>query len=214
MARSKSSKQWLKEHHSDTYVKRSKQEGYRARSVYKLQEIQQSHKILKPGMIVVDLGAAPGSWSEFVVQVVGSQGKVFAVDILPIKPIKDVIFIQGDFTDEKVLESLLNKTGASKVDAILSDMAPNLSGCSITDQARSVELLEAAFNFAKKNLKAKGIFLCKAFQGEDFQNLLKKLKTHFSEVKTIKPPASRSRSREVFLLAYDVVESKIINKVL
>ncbi|OGT07043.1 MAG: 23S rRNA (uridine(2552)-2'-O)-methyltransferase [Gammaproteobacteria bacterium GWE2_37_16] len=199
--KSSSSKRWLHEHNSDVYVKRAHQEGYRARSVYKLQEIQAIHKILKPGMVVVDLGAAPGGWSEFVAKTIGKSGKVFAVDILSMQPIAGVEFIHGDFTDPKIVNALSQRIGGAEVDAVLSDMAPNLSGCSVTDQARSLELLEAALVFAKKFLKLKGIFLCKAFQGAELIKFTNELRKNFSTVKIIKPPASRSRSKEIFLLA-------------
>ena len=200
-SKSSSSKRWLHEHHSDVYVKRAHLEGYRARSVYKLQEIQSCHKILKSGMVIVDLGAAPGGWSEFVVKTVGKAGKVFAVDILSMSPILGVNFIHGDFTDPKIVIALLQEIGGAEVDVVLSDMAPNLSGCSVTDQARSLELLEAALVFAKKTLKPKGIFLCKAFQGAELIKFTNELRKNFSITKIIKPPASRSRSKEIFLLA-------------
>lgn len=196
-----SSNRWLKEHFSDIYVKRAKQEGFRARSVYKLMEIQERYKIIKPNMVVVDLGASPGGWSEYVVKLVSPGGKVFALDILPMQPINGVEFIQGDFTQNNVVQDLYTRLNDLKVDAVLSDMAPNLSGLSIVDQVRSTDLSERAFVFAKKVLKPDGLFLTKTFQGAGFNTFLKRLRHNFAQVKVIKPEASRSRSSEIFLLA-------------
>jgi 23S rRNA (uridine2552-2'-O)-methyltransferase len=201
MAQTKSSKRWLAEHRSDPYVRRAKEEGLRARSAYKLLEIQKIYKLLRPGMLVVDLGAAPGSWSEIAVRCVKPNGQVFALDILPIQPLVGVTFLQGDFTDSEVFASLEQLLDGQKVDVVLSDMAPNLSGIADLDQARSLELAEAALKFTLKTLKADGTFLLKVFQGHDFQGFLKKMRDNFQEVKSIKPEASRSRSKEIFLLA-------------
>jgi len=201
MKKSKSSKHWLEEHFSDVYVKKAQKAGYRARSVYKLLEIQERYKIIKPNMTVVDLGAAPGGWSELLVKLVKPIGKVIAVDILPIKPIAGVEIIQGDFTHEEVTKALLARGLAQNTDAVLSDMAPNMSGVSVSDQARSIALVESAALFAIKILKPKGIFLAKLFHGEGFDKVLEMLQKKFKEVKIIKPDASRSRSREVYLLA-------------
>jgi 23S rRNA (uridine2552-2'-O)-methyltransferase len=199
--KSKSSNRWLKEHFSDIYVKRAKQEGFRARSVYKLMEIQERYKIIKSNMIVVDLGASPGGWSEYVVELVAPKGRVFALDILPMQSIGGVEFIQGDFTQDVVMQDLCARLGGQKVDAVLSDMAPNLSGLSIVDQARSMDLVKRAFVFAQMVLKPGGLFLTKIFQSEEFDGFLKSLRRSFGEVKVIKPEASRARSGEIFLLA-------------
>jgi len=198
-----SSKKWLKEHFSDSYVKRAKQDGFRARSVYKLMDIDKRYKIIKPNMVVVDLGAAPGGWSEYVAKKLDGGGKIFALDILPMKPVRGVDFLQGDFTKDGVVEKLLKMLKDQKVDVVLSDMAPNLSGVKLTDQMRSLTLLEQAFDFAMKVLKKNGVFLVKAFHGVDFEGFLNNLRKNFREVKIIKPEASRSRSSEVFLLARD-----------
>ena len=201
MRKSKSSNRWLKEHFSDVYVKRAKQEGFRARSVYKLIEIQERYKIIKPNMFIVDLGAAPGGWSEYVAQSIGTKGRVFALDILPMHPIMGVEFIQGDFTQDVVVKNLESCLNGAKIDLVLSDMAPNLSGLDVVDQSRSMNLAQRALDFAKTVLKPGGVFLTKVFQGAEFDMFLKSLRHYFGEVKVIKPDASRSRSREVFLLA-------------
>ncbi|EKE01397.1 MAG: ribosomal RNA large subunit methyltransferase J [uncultured bacterium] len=203
MKKSKSSNRWLKEHFSDIYVKKAKQEGFRARSVYKLSEIQERYKIIKPNMFVVDLGAAPGGWSEYAVQLVAPKGKIFALDILPMQPIKGVDFIQGDFTQDDVVKDLHARLNGEKIDVVLSDMAPNLSGLSVVDQSRSINLVEIALAFAQKGLKPGGVFLTKIFQGAGFENFVKNLRHSFGEVKVIKPDASRARSKEIFLLARD-----------
>lgn len=199
--KSKSSNRWLKEHFSDIYVKQARQEGFRARSVYKLIEIQERYKIIKPNMFVVDLGAAPGGWSEYTVQLVGPKGKVIALDILPMQPIRKVEFIQGDFTQDDVIKKLNELIHKQKFDALLSDMAPNLSGLSVVDQSRSMDLVERALSFAQTVLKPGGLFLTKIFQGAEFDVFLKNLCHNFTEVKIIKPNASRARSSETFLLA-------------
>jgi len=201
MPKSKSSRLWLREHRNDTYVQRAKKEGYRARSVYKLLEINDRHKLFKPGMVVIDLGAAPGSWSKLALEKIGKKGMLLALDILPIEPIPGVIFLQGDFTKNIIIEELMKKLDGKLVDVVLSDMAPNLSGCEITDQSKTMELALAALIFARKVLAPHGIFLVKVFQGEEFPNYLKKIREYFMEIKTIKPEASRARSKEVFLLA-------------
>lgn len=201
MARSKSSGRWLKEHFSDVYVKRAQHEGFRARSVYKLIEMQERYKIITPHMTIVDLGAAPGSWSEFVVRMIKPPGRVVALDILSMRSIFGVEFIQGDFTDTKVVTALIQKLGGKSVDVVLSDMAPNLSGISIVDAARAIGLVESALYFAKQVLKINGTFLVKIFQGEGFDGILRELRKNFKSVNVIKPSASRSRSKEVFILA-------------
>ena len=196
-----SSGRWLKEHFSDVYVKRAKQEGFRARSVYKLMEINERYKIIKSNMFVVDLGAAPGGWSEYVVKLVGNKGKVFALDILPIRPISGVEFIQGDFTKDEAAKNLYNLLHGKKIDVVLSDMAPNLSGVKVVDQMLAVELAKKALDFSCMVLKCGGAFLVKVFHGVGFDDFLKSLRQNFNEVKVIKPDASRARSSEVFLLA-------------
>lgn len=199
-----SSSRWLKEHFSDPYVKRAKKEGFRARSVYKLMEIVERHKFIRSDMVAVDLGAAPGGWSEYIVQLIGKQGKIFAVDLLPIKPISGVEFVQGDFTQEEVMQVLHNRLHGQKIDLVLSDMAPNLSGVKVVDQMKGMELAKSALNFAKQVLKPQGVFLLKIFYGLEFEDFLKVLQKSFGEVKVIKPDASRSRSSEVFLLAREL----------
>jgi 23S rRNA (uridine2552-2'-O)-methyltransferase len=208
--KSKSSGRWLKEHFSDIYVKRAKQDGFRARSVYKLMEIQERYGIIKHNMIVVDLGASPGGWSEYVVQLIGSGGEVFALDILPMQPIKGVEFIQGDFTQDDVMKDLCARLNQRKVDVVLSDMAPNLSGLSVVDQAQTMDLVERALVFAQMTLKTKGLFVTKVFQGDGFDVFLKNLRHSFGEVKVIKPEASRARSSEVFLMARNFKPKKSI----
>ena len=201
MARTKSSKRWLKEHFTDNYVKLARQNGYRSRAAYKLLEIQDKDKLIKSGMTVVDLGAAPGGWSEVAAKLVGSSGRLVALDILPMEPIAGVEFIQGDFTDEAVLTALLEKVPGHSVDLVISDMAPNISGMKAIDQPRVSYLVELAVDFAKQVLKPDGALLIKTFQGSDFEALLKDLRQHFATVKSRKPGASRARSNELFLLA-------------
>lgn len=203
MSRSKSSRQWLTEHFSDTFVKRAQKANVRARSFFKLEEIQNHYKIIGPQSKVVDLGAAPGSWSEFAAKLIGPQGKIFAVDLLPIIPIPRVEFIQGDFTKDEIVNALLQKIGADKIDVVISDMAPNASGIPEVDQLRAIVLCEKALEFSQKVLKKGGSLLIKTFQGQGWQEFLQSLKKNFSVVKTIKPEASRARSREVYILAQD-----------
>lgn len=198
---SKSSRRWLREHFSDPYVKKAHQAGLRSRAVYKLQEIVERDKLFKSGMIVIDLGSAPGSWSELVVKCVGKMGRVIAMDILPMEPIEGVEFIQGDFNDEAVLKQLLDKIGHTKVDWVISDIAPNMSGVDSVDQARSMAIAELALDFALQVISDSGGFLIKIFQGEGFDAYLVQLKKHFKKVVIRKPKASRGRSREVYILA-------------
>jgi 23S rRNA (uridine2552-2'-O)-methyltransferase len=201
MPRSKSSKRWLKEHFSDPYVKRAQQEGYRSRAVFKLMEIQQRDKLFKQGMIVIDLGAAPGGWSQQVVQWVGKNGKVVALDILPMDGIAGVDFLQGDFREEAVLQELLSRLQGSQVDIVLSDMAPNMSGVSGIDQPRVMYLAELSMELVQKVLKPGGALLIKLFHGAEFDDFLRGLRKRFTKVVVRKPEASRSRSAEVYLLA-------------
>ena len=201
MARSKSSGRWLKEHFDDHYVKQSQKEGWRSRASYKLLEIQEKDHIFRPGSKVVDLGAAPGGWSQVAVQLVGEQGRVVASDILPMDAIAGVDFVQGDFTEETVLEQILATIGADQVDLVISDMAPNMSGVLSVDQPNAMYLVELALDLSRQVLRRGGIFLTKVFQGEGFDEYLRDMKTSFDKVQTRKPQASRARSREVYLLA-------------
>ncbi|HLA75471.1 MAG TPA: 23S rRNA (uridine(2552)-2'-O)-methyltransferase RlmE [Gammaproteobacteria bacterium] len=201
MSRTKSSSRWLKEHFDDPYVKRAQQEGYRARAVYKLLEINDQDHILRPGMSVVDLGAAPGGWSQVAARIVGEKGRVIALDILPMEPINRVEVLQGDFTEQAVLDSLLNTLAGAKVDLVMSDMAPNISGMRSVDQPRAMYLAELALDLARKVLAPGGDLLIKVFQGGGFDELYKELRLSFKQVIVRKPKASRPRTREVYLLA-------------
>jgi 23S rRNA (uridine2552-2'-O)-methyltransferase len=193
-------KDWIKEHVADAYVKRAKAEGMRSRAAYKLREIAERDRLLAPGMIVVDLGAAPGGWSQVAAGRVGARGKVIALDILDMVSLNGVTFIRGDFQDETALVALERALGGEKIDLVLSDMAPNISGVSVSDQARAMALAELALDFALKHLKPKGNFLVKTFQGAGFEFFLKSLRGHFAAVAIRKPEASRSRSSEVYLV--------------
>ena len=207
MAKSKSSKNWLTEHEDDLWVKRARLEGYRSRASFKLLEIQQSDRLIQPGMTVVDLGSAPGGWSQVAAKLVGFRGKVIASDILPMESISGVDFVQGDFTEENCLKEILalvkdnHANNLGRVDLVISDMAPNLSGMAAIDQPRSMYLVELAMDFARTTLKGQGSLLSKVFQGEGYDALLRELKQDFSQVIVRKPQASRARSREVYLLA-------------
>lgn len=200
MTKSKSSQQWLKEHFTDPYVKLAQAKGYRARSAFKLLEIQKKDHLIKPGMNVVDLGAAPGGWCQIAVECLKKKGLIFALDILPMDPIDGVDFIQGDFREDAVLNQLLEKVGGHAIDLVLSDMAPNTSGVKAVDIPRALYLAEIALDFAKQVLKPNGSFLVKVFQGEGFDDYLKTLRTTFKTIKIRKPQSSRDRSREVYLL--------------
>ncbi len=201
MTKSKSSQQWLTEHFTDDYVKQAKQAGYRSRSAYKLLEIQQKDQLIKPGMVIVDLGAAPGGWSQVAVELLKGTGQVFALDILPMDPVLGVDFIQGDFTENQVFDEFLRRLDGRKVDRVLSDMAPNLSGISVTDQAKSIYLAELALDFAGRTLKPDGKFLTKVFQGTGLPAYRKALEASFEKVVVRKPKASRDRSSEIYLLS-------------
>lgn len=201
MKKSKSSHRWLREHFDDVYVKKAQAEGYRSRAVYKLLEIQEKDKILKPGMTVVDLGAAPGGWMQIAKKYIGRNGVIIGLDLLAIEPIEGTEFIQGDFTSEEVYQQLTDMLAGRQVDIVLSDMAPNMSGIRDADQVKSIYLVELALDFAKQHLATGGTFLAKVFQGEGFEALLKDCKTHFKTVKMRKPDASRDRSSEMYLLA-------------
>ena len=201
MARSKSSHRWLKEHFDDEFVKRAQREGYRSRAVFKLEEIQRKDHILKPGMSVVDLGAAPGGWSQYALGLVGRKGRVVAMDILPMEPLPGVAFVQGDFREETVLEVLLNRLNGREIDLVMSDIAPNITGVDAVDQPRSMYLAELAVDFADRVLRPGGDLLVKLFQGEGFDPLLRALRARYDKVVMRKPRASRPRSREVYALA-------------
>ncbi|UCD69019.1 MAG: 23S rRNA (uridine(2552)-2'-O)-methyltransferase RlmE [Betaproteobacteria bacterium] len=201
MARSKSSRRWLREHFDDEYVKKAQRDGYRSRAVYKLEEIQQKDRLIKPGMTVVDLGAAPGSWSQYACALVGRKGKVVATDILPMEPLPGVSFVQGDFREDAVLEQLLQDLEGRSVDLVMSDMAPNISGVGAVDQPRAMYLAELAVEFAQRVVRPGGELLVKIFQGEGFDALLKELRSQYEKVVIRKPRSSRARSREVYALA-------------
>ena len=201
MARSKSSKQWLQEHFSDRYVKLAQEGGFRSRASFKLAEIQQRDRIIQPGMTVVDLGAAPGGWTQVARGIVGKHGVVVATDILPMDPLPDVDIVTGDFTDDAVLQAILDCLAGRKADLVISDMAPNLSGMKAVDQPRAMYLAELALDMATQVLTPGGTFLTKVFQGEGFEPYLQLLRTSFTKVVSRKPGASRARSRETFLLA-------------
>ena len=201
MARSKSSHRWLGEHFSDEYVKKAQQEGYRSRAVYKLKEIQDRDRIIQPAMKIVDLGAAPGGWSQYATELLGRKGRIVASDILPIDPLPFVEFVQGDFREDDVLQAILDLLGNERADLVISDMAPNMSGVDAVDQPRAIHLCELALDMAQRVLKPNGGFLVKLFQGEGSEAYLKDVKQHFKTVKIRKPAASRPRSREVYVLA-------------
>lgn len=201
MARSKSSAGWLKEHFDDPYVLKAKQEGWRSRAVYKLQEIDEKDKLFKPSMCVVDLGAAPGGWSQWTAHKIGSAGEVFALDLLPVEPFAGVTFIQGDFQDEAVYNQLLSALDGREVDVVMSDMAPNMSGNKGVDIPRAMYLVELSVELADQVLKRNGDLLMKVFQGEGYDQLLLTLKDKYQKVITRKPKASRPRSKEIYLLA-------------
>lgn len=204
MATKGGSRRWLREHFTDPYVKQAQQAGYRSRAVYKLLEIQERHHLFKSGMTVIDLGAAPGGWCQLVVNLIKPKGRLIALDLLPMEPIEGVDFIQGDFSDDLVLQALLEQLSASKADWVISDMAPNMSGNKGVDVPRSMYLSELALEFAIQVLHEKGGFLIKVFQGEGFDTLLNEIKGNFKIVSIRKPKASRGRSREVYILAKEL----------
>ena len=205
-ARPKNSRDWVQRHLSDPYVKRAQAEGFRSRSVYKLTEIHAKEKLVRPGMTVVDLGSAPGGWSQWVVKEVGTKGKLVAIDLLDMEPIKDVHFIKADFSESAGLNAVIAAIGGldAKVDLVISDMSPNLTGVVITDQARLFTLGELAMEFAIKFLKPNGVFLVKVFQGVGFEPYVKTLRENFKSVAAKKPVASRGESRETYLMARDL----------
>ncbi|MDG9669994.1 23S rRNA (uridine(2552)-2'-O)-methyltransferase RlmE [Hahella sp. CR1] len=201
MGRSKSSSRWLNEHHSDVYVKKSKEDGFRSRASYKLIELDRQDKLLKPGMTVIDLGAAPGGWSQVVADIVGDQGKVIACDLLAMDSIAGVTFFQGDFTEEEMLDAILNEVNGRPVDLVISDMAPNMSGMKSVDIPKAMYLVELALDLACRVLKKNGCFVAKVFQGEGFDQIMQESRGRFSSVNIRKPDASRARSREIYLVA-------------
>lgn len=200
MARSKSSHRWLQEHVNDPYVKQAQKDGYRSRSSYKLIELNEKDRLIRPGMLIMDLGSAPGGWSQVAGKIVGEKGRVLATDILPMDPIYNVDFIQGDFTEEAVFNQILEALGGRKPDLIISDIAPNISGIDSADQASSMYLVELALDMARRVLKSKGNFVAKVFQGSGSDAYLKELRTSFEKVSIRKPAASRPRSREVYVV--------------
>ena len=201
MARSKSSADWLKEHVDDIWVQKAQQDGYRTRASYKLIELDDKDKLIRPGSVVVDLGSAPGGWSQVVAQRVGEKGLVIASDILEMDAIADVTFIQGDFTTEEVYDQLVDVIDGRPVDLVISDMAPNMSGMSSIDQPGAMYLVELALDLARQVLKPNGSFVAKVFQGEGFDAYLADMKQSFAKVMIRKPKASRARSREVYIVA-------------
>ena len=199
--RSKSSERWLREHFSDPFVKRAQAEGWRSRAVFKLEQIDQRERLLKPGMVVLDLGAAPGAWSQYVRRRIGTSGRVVATDLLPMEPLAGVEFLQGDFREDAVFQQLKSTLGAAGVDLVLSDMAPNMSGMDAIDAPRGMYLAELALDMAGAVLKPGAGALIKVLQGAGFQELVALARTRFGRVRCLKPEASRSRSPETYLLA-------------
>lgn len=200
MARTKHGKSWIERHLNDPYVKKAQQQGFRSRASFKLLQLQQSDHLFKPGMKVVDLGAAPGGWSQVVTKEVGKSGKILAVDLLPMEPIPNVTFIQGDFCEDDILEQCQVVLGEQKIDWVLSDMSPNISGMMAVDQPRVMALAEISWDFAQAHLKEGGGFLVKVFQGSGFEPYIKMLRQSFKKVVIRKPDASRSESRELYVL--------------
>ncbi len=209
MKRSKTSKQWMHEHVTDTYVQRAQKEGYRSRAAYKLLEIDERDHLLKRGMVVVDLGATPGGWSQVAAARVAPSGKVIALDLLPLQAIHGVEFIQGDFREDSVLAQLEELLGGKLVGLVISDMAPNISGIDITDQARAMHLAELALDFSARHLQPSGAFLVKVFQGVGFEDYVKLMRSHFGRVVTRKPDASRGRSNELYILGIGKLEGAL-----
>ncbi|HEX9140149.1 MAG TPA: 23S rRNA (uridine(2552)-2'-O)-methyltransferase RlmE [Steroidobacteraceae bacterium] len=199
--RSKSSDRWLREHFTDRFVKQAQAEGWRSRAVFKLSEVDERERLLRPGMVVLDLGAAPGAWSQYARRKVGARGRVIATDILAMEALSGVEFLQGDFQESPVVEQLLTLAGNQGIDVLLSDMSPNLSGMDAIDQPRAMYLAELALELAGRVLKTGGAALIKVFQGAGFQELVAAAKVHFERVRCLKPEASRSRSPETYLLA-------------
>ncbi len=200
VAQSKTSKGWLKEHFDDPFVKQAQKDGYRSRASYKLIEVQEKDRLFRPGMTVVDLGSAPGGWSQVASRLIGEKGRIIASDILPMDSIADVAFIEGDFTEDSVFEEILVAIGDQPVDLVISDMAPNMSGTPEVDQPAAIYLCELALDMAERVLRPGGDFLIKVFHGEGFDDYFKLMRSRFDKVVTRKPDASRGRSRETYLL--------------
>lgn len=200
MARSRSSGRWLSEHFSDEYVKQAQAQGYRSRAVFKLKELDEKDKLFKPGMVVVDLGAAPGGWSQYAAEHIGKRGVIIALDLLPVEPLPGVTFFQGDFREESVLKTLMDHLAGREVDLVMSDMAPNMSGNRNVDQARGMHLAELALETAKDILRPGGTFVTKLFQGPDVDDYVQASRALFTKVSMRKPKASRDRSPEVYLV--------------
>jgi len=198
LARSKTSDRWLKEHFDDVWVKKSREDGYRSRASYKLIELDNKDRLFRPGQTVVDLGAAPGGWSQVAVERVGDNGTVVASDILEMSPIAGVAFVQGDFTEQSVLDELLDLLGERRADVVISDMAPNMSGMAAVDIPNAMGLVELALDMAQQVLKPGGVFVAKVFQGEGFDALLAEMRKSFGTVVSRKPDSSRARSREIY----------------
>jgi 23S rRNA (uridine2552-2'-O)-methyltransferase len=201
MAKTASSRKWLERQHSDPYVKRAQREGYRSRAAYKLLEIQEKDRIFRPGMRVLDLGAAPGSWSQIAARLVGVRGSVVALDLLPMDPLAGVIVMQGDFREPEMLDQLRETLGGESLDLVLSDMAPNITGMTVVDQPRAMYLVELALDLARSRLQPGGSLVVKVFQGTGFDDILTELRRSFSKVVSRKPKSSRSQSRELYLVA-------------
>ncbi len=201
MARTKSSNAWLAEHFSDPYVKRAQKEGYRSRAVYKLKELDERDHLIRPGMTIIDLGAAPGGWSQYARQRVGTQGRVIALDILPMDPIEGVTCLTADFTEDSALKRLEESLAGHSVNLVISDMAPNIRGITSVDAARAAHLVELAIEFARHHLVKGGGLVSKVFQGSEFTHIIKQLRDMFEKVSIRKPPASRARSAEVYVVA-------------
>ena len=203
MAKSKSSRRWLTEHFDDPYVKLAQQKGMRSRSAFKLLELHEKYKLIQPGMTVVDLGAAPGGWSQLCSPILGPRGRIIGMDLLEMEPLPGVEFIQGNFTEDEALHELEEALGGKPLDLVLSDMAPNMSGMATIDIAKAMYLAELAVDFVESHLKPGGNFVVKLFQGEGFDSYVRQVRTLFGKVQVRKPKASRPRSREVYLLARD-----------
>jgi 23S rRNA (uridine2552-2'-O)-methyltransferase len=206
MKASKSSKQWMREHVNDPYVQMAQKDGYRARAAYKLLELDERDNLIKPGMVVVDLGAAPGSWCQVVAKKMGEHGRIIALDLLPLSPLPRVEFIQGDFREESVLAQLEERLGGRPIGLVISDMAPNISGVVMADQARAMYLAELALDFAVTHLAPGGSFVAKVFQGAGFEEYMKSMRNHFTKVVARKPKASRDRSNEQYLVGLGKLE--------
>ena len=206
MKATKTSKQWMREHVNDPYVQMAQKDGYRARAAYKLLELDERDHLIKPGMVVVDLGAAPGSWCQVVAKKMGEHGRIIALDLLPLAPLPRVEFIQGDFREESVLAQLEERLGGRPIGLVISDMAPNISGEVMADQARAMYLAELALDFAVTHLAPGGSFVAKVFQGAGFEEYMRSMRNHFTKVVARKPKASRDRSNEQYLVGLGKLE--------